>query len=481
MRLSTSRYTGLPLLLALAALAFAQTPAKPRATAAAGAPAKQTEFLLHAFHKDKFGGDLDCTLCHVPVKEGSVMLNRPGHDQCMACHDADFNQNIKQVVCAQCHSAFPPSATDLLPFPRYKSTRTMLFDFSHAKHVDPKARIDAKTGFRADCTTCHKFEPAGVFATFPTHQECAVCHSKPGFTPQLTASTTAAGCRGCHSPEEIENPGFTESRRLQSKDVATGKYSEIKFSHVEHFKVKTAYNINCTTCHYAIPQSTGLANLTLPKMLDCVQCHDATRTIPATFRMSNCTTCHTNSLPAGNVPTSHTVNVKPDFHNEVFRVHHETEAAAPNAKCFVCHQNVSPSVAAKNQCSSCHAVMLPADHTARWKDDIHGKIAALDRTTCTTCHTADYCSACHNELPRSHVPLPLYKAGAHAVPAMLDQRACMTCHTFQNTCAECHTNKLALNMPLNGTPQEARPAGFALSPSLMERLFRWQPEVQLSR
>jgi hypothetical protein len=450
MRFSMRRWTGLlfALIVAaviLAALALAQTRSKPGAPAAPAAPAPG-EFLIHAFHKDKFGGDLDCTLCHVPVKDGSVMLKRPGHEQCMACHDDDFNKDIKKVVCDQCHSAFPPDADNLQPFPRYKSTRTILFEFSHAKHVDPKARVNAKTGFRADCTTCHKFEPKGVFATFPTHQECAVCHSKPGFTPRLTADATAVSCRGCHSPEEIENPGFTESRRLQAKDVVTGKYVDIKFSHVAHFKVKDAYNINCTTCHYAIPRSTSLANLTLPKMLDCVQCHDASRTMPPAFRMSNCTTCHTNPVTAGNIPASHTVNVKPDFHTESFRTRHEAEAAAPDAKCFVCHQNVSPSLAGKNQCNACHQVMRPANHTIRWKDDIHGKIAALDRTTCATCHTADYCSACHNELPRSHAPLPLFKAGAHAVPAMLDQRSCMTCHTYQNTCAECHTNKLTPNV-----------------------------------
>jgi hypothetical protein len=82
--------------------------------------------------------------------------------------------------------------------------------------------------------------------------------------------------------------------------------------------------------------------------------------------------------------------------------------------------------------------MKPVSHTARWKDDVHGRYAALDRTACATCHVADYCSRCHNELPRTHVPLALFKNGAHARLAMLDQRACMTCHTFENTCASCH-------------------------------------------
>ena len=345
-------------LVAFAQAPSAQTPAK-KPLPATKAPARTqpvksaTEdpqnFFIHAFHKDKLGGDLDCTLCHDPAKEGSVMLKRPGHEQCMTCHDDDFNKNIKQVLCAQCHTTFPPTgAADLVPFPRYKSTRTILFEFSHAAHVDPKARIDAKTGFRADCTTCHKFQADGIFASFPSHQECATCHSKPGFTPQLTASMTAENCRSCHSPEEIENPGFTEARRLVSHGVAvSGKYENIKFSHVAHFKVKDQYNLNCTTCHYEVPRSTSISNLSLPKMLDCVQCHDSSKAIKTEFRMQNCSTCHNDPVKTGNVPASHTVNIKPEFHTEVFRQHHEKEASEPDAKCFVCHQNVTPSITAR--------------------------------------------------------------------------------------------------------------------------------------
>ena len=61
----------------------------------------------------------------------------------------------------------PALRRDLLPFPRYKSTRAILFQFSHAMHVDQKARINPATGFRADCTFCHKFDEQGIFAKFP--------------------------------------------------------------------------------------------------------------------------------------------------------------------------------------------------------------------------------------------------------------------------------------------------------------------------
>jgi hypothetical protein len=432
--------------LALALVpAFAQ---KPAATPFAPPMAGGKEFFIHAFHKDKLGGELDCKLCHTPAKEGSVTLKRPGHDQCMTCHSDDFNKELKQVVCAQCHSEFPPSgASDLIPFPRFQGSRAILFQFSHAQHVDKKARIDAKTGFRSDCTFCHKFDQKGVFATFPGHEQCAACHSKAGMKPELSANMESASCRNCHSPEEVENPGFTETRRFTaSRPIAGGKYMAISFSHAPHLKARAQFDLHCTTCHYAIPTSTSLKDLSLPKMLDCVQCHDSSRAVKAEFQMSNCKTCHEETVAGTAIPTSHTKNVKPDFHTEGFRRNHEAESVAADAKCSVCHLNVIPSVDAKVQCSGCHAVMRPANHTSRWKDDLHGKYVALDRTSCATCHTAAYCSDCHNELPRSHNPLPLFKAGAHALPAQLDTRSCLTCHTFQNTCAECHINKVVQNL-----------------------------------
>jgi len=435
MEILSTRLAALCVFLAAGAIAQTQPPPAAKPAASGG------EFFIHAFHAEKLGG-LECSACHTPTAAGSVELKRPGHDQCTPCHADDFEKEIKPKVCAQCHSDFPPSSEGLFPFPRYKSTRAILFQFSHAMHVDKKARINPATGFRADCTFCHKFDEKGIFAKFPGHTQCAACHSKPGMKPALNASLDAAGCRGCHTPEEIENPGFTENRRMIAQVVVSGKYVDIKFSHSAHFKEREAFGLNCTTCHYAVPRSTSLADLTLPKMLDCVECHDTSKKMAAEFRMSNCSTCHADTARGLVAPISHNRNVKPAFHTDGFRVRHEQEASAPNAKCFVCHQNVMPSVEARNQCVSCHVVMLPASHTGRWKDDIHGKYAALDRTSCATCHTADYCSRCHNELPRSHLPLPIFKGGAHAQLAMLDERSCLTCHTFQNTCAQCHARGL---------------------------------------
>ena len=394
------------------------------------------EFFVHEFHATQL--ELDCSVCHVTAEEDSTVMQRPGHDQCLLCHEDDYETDLTPKFCGQCHASFPPfSDEDLLPYPLFKKKRAILFDFSHARHVDPSARIDPKTGFRADCTFCHEFEEDGIFAKFPGHTECQSCHSKPSITPNLEPASDTADCRGCHNPEEIENPGFSKQRRMIAAHVISGVYVNLKFSHVAHFRSKEKYDLNCTTCHYAIPESQSLMDLTLPKMLDCVECHDVSKDLAPEFRMSNCGTCHIDQ-PTGGAPASHSKTVKPAFHTESFRIHHEEQARARDAKCYVCHMNVAASVTAATQCINCHQVMRPVSHTVRWRDTIHGKYAALDRTSCATCHTADSCVRCHNQLPRSHAPLALFKAGAHADLAMLDQRACFTCHTFEDTCAACH-------------------------------------------
>ncbi len=398
----------------------------------------QGNFFLHHKHVGEL--TLDCTTCHVTAGPKSVVMVRPGHDQCMACHSETFEKKDNPKICAQCHTSAAPTKADLQPFPLYKKQRAILIDFSHARHVDSRARINVKTGFRADCTFCHKFQADGVFANFPGHTECAGCHAKEGMRPRLTPESDTKDCRGCHSPEEIENPGFTKTRKFADQ-VISGKHVNIRFSHVAHFKLREKENLNCTTCHYTIPTSNSLADLNLPKMLDCVQCHDGSKEMPVQFRMSNCQTCHIDKESARLAPASHTRNVKPPFHTESFRRNHAAEASARDAKCFVCHSNVQRTAAAGAECKGCHVVMRPASHTARFADGIHGQLAALDRRTCAQCHTADQCVECHNQTPRSHFPLSTFVNGGHANLARLNQRSCLTCHTMADTCQECHVRR----------------------------------------
>jgi hypothetical protein len=389
-------------------------------------------FAMHAYHAAKLGR-LECNLCHVSATKGSLELKRPGHEQCKLCHTAVFESSRESLICRQCHaSAAPRSGTDVVNFPVHPPSE-VLSRFSHKLHVDAKGRIDSSTGFRADCAFCHKVNQAHQDVSLPSHTQCGACHSKPGMKPELTTFLRTAGCRGCHAPEDTERA---------AADIAPN-YPSIRFSHTSHFRIKQEFGLDCLTCHYSIAKSTRIAELALPRMIDCASCHASSKRVPVAFRIANCAGCHLDAKATGVLPAAFNPNTKPAFHTEAFRVHHEEAAASSDAKCFACHQNVVAS--GRDQCISCHLVMRPISHTARWKDDIHGKYAALDRQTCATCHTADYCSRCHNEMPNSHVPLAVFKNGGHANLAILNERACLTCHTFQNTCSTCH-----IKTPLKG-------------------------------
>jgi len=419
------------LLCSLLAAGAEQQPASPQMADAGSSSPEQAQSLLHAVHKKT---KLVCSGCHVAVKDDSVVLQRPGHDECTTCHQDEFDAK-KPSMCIACHSnPAPTSNADLIPYPFYQKKRALLIEFSHAKHVDPLARLDPVTHTRADCSFCHQLDAKGAYASFPAHPQCAACHSKAGMKPLLSPDSVTRDCRGCHAPEAIEKPG---SGGKLAPQLVSGAWANIKFSHVAHFKVRDQYKLDCSTCHSSILTSTSLENQNLPKMIECVGCHETSKAMAAEFRMSNCQTCHVDN-PSGPRPASHTRYIKPDFHTESFRKHHSAEASAPGAKCFVCHTNVSPQAAAAAQCTSCHQAMLPASHTARWRDDIHGKYAAMDRESCATCHATDYCSRCHNELPRTHVPLAPFVNGGHAKLAMINKRSCFACHTYENTCAECH-------------------------------------------
>ena len=398
--------------------------------------AGSAEYRLHDHHVGQLG--LECGDCHAPAQPQSVVLSRPGHAQCLSCHAEDFQGQPGVDLCRTCHTSLRPTGSDdLRPYPEFGKPQALLFRFSHAQHLDNQERLDPATGIRADCAFCHELEGEGVFAGFPGHTQCAACHSKPGILPNLTAGSTSADCRQCHGAAERANPGFSKERRPAGTRQASGAAVNLKFAHLPHLRSGGAEPVSCITCHYEIPQSERLADLSHPEALDCVACHDGQRELVSHFRMEDCQACHLEARE-GVLPASHSRSLKPLSHTVGFRRHHREQASAENAKCFVCHTQVSPAVRREGDCAACHQVMRPLSHTGRWRDAIHGKQAALDRQACAVCHTADTCSRCHNQLPRSHLPLALFKAGAHADLATLQLRSCFTCHTFEDTCAACH-------------------------------------------
>ncbi len=223
-----------------------------------------------------------------------MVLQRPGHDQCTTLPPRRLQQEPKaKNLRRSATSSFRRQAPKICcHFPATRTSGRSLVDFSHAKHVDPHARVDARTGFRADCTFCHQFRAMERDASFGNHVVCAGCHSKAGMKPLLSEKSTTADCQGCHRPQEIENPGAASVHRQLASYVAFREIRSHQIFTRRTFQGREAYHLDCTTCHYGIADSTKLANLTLPKMADCVNCHDISKTIAIKLSDVNCAVCH---------------------------------------------------------------------------------------------------------------------------------------------------------------------------------------------
>lgn len=434
------------------------------------AAAEQAMKFNHEQHLKVQGGALSCTDCHRPATVGSVKLKRPYHDSCSACHQQWFDAATqKKEACAICHTNISEARLpDMTVFPNYNKDSAVLFDFSHKLHVGARERVVKFVGAKVECSACHSFDANGEKATFPAHEECAACHSMPNVKPKLGPDSKNEDCLKCHASKEQKNPAYRKIRRfvasgsdtamargvklIQPADAAqfTPAARDLKFSHAKHLTDSRNVGITCETCHIGIDQKTSIAELAIPSMWDCTVCHESQRT-RADFRISRCSVCHTQ-ISAGRKPRNHTLTERPYDHTAAFRVRHAEAARAPEAKCAFCHEFTSDprvrtasivrteerALPSGGNCDECHSVMKPASHTIRWRSDLHGRMASLNRINCATCHQADYCIRCHNTRPRSHNPINAFVNGGHRFLAQLNQRSCFTCHEYNVTCERCH-------------------------------------------
>jgi len=433
----------------------------------AEAAPQQPSLFSHSQHLKK---GANCTDCHKPASEGEVQLTRPAHEACNTCHQQWFDpQTPKKEFCTVCHTNL---TTDQIPelrgFPNFNKPSAILFDFSHKLHLGASGRVARTVGATVDCKLCHQFDAKGERATFPAHRECGICHSIPDIKPRLAADSKNDDCLGCHTSVEKENPNYHKLRRFivdpdtasmarnvkastSNGDTLNGR--DLKFSHAKHLADDRNAGISCETCHTGIDQKTSISQLNIPSMWDCTMCHESRRTSSA-FRISNCSVCHTQ-IAAGRKPRNHTLTERPSDHTAAFRVRHADAARSPDSKCAFCHEFAStfrPVLQSSSRtdqrpvpsgnCDECHSVMRPKSHTIRWRDDLHGRMAAMDRVNCAVCHQADTCERCHNERPRSHNPINAFVNGGHRFLAQVNQRSCFTCHAFAQTCERCHSSRL---------------------------------------
>jgi hypothetical protein len=376
------------------------------------------------------GRGLSCADCHPADAVRAGKVARPGgndHYPCDVCHKDEFYKP-PGAFCRNCHATVDPTqkgATTMQPYPERGVRRVLGSAFSHKVHLD-KGAMDGKVGFHVDCADCHKRDAQSRDPLQPTHAECARCHSA---REGALAKLDMGNCQGCHITRDVD----LERGRKFIKD-------DLVFAHATHETDATGAPIRCDTCHDQVVNSRNREDVTKPAMQRCATCHEDAARTPSRVRMANCGVCHT-AITAGVAPRSHMVGpggdgIAPEDHTLAFRRDHGAAASAPDAHCASCHTGLSGSP--RDSCNECHATWAPRDHNLGWRDDTHGREAAIERERCAACHSAEFCTACHSVPPRSHQPLGQFAGGGHAEIARFDLRSCFACHTMEDTCARCH-------------------------------------------
>ncbi|HYP27677.1 MAG TPA: hypothetical protein VE262_13250 [Blastocatellia bacterium] len=213
----------------------------------------------------------DCNACHERA-DNDVVPKFPGHRACIECHVQDMSSSTSEL-CVICHVV--PVDGKLISFPE-KLGEFGLKGFSHKTHLDPsKMPSDADAG---KCDRCHRFDPAGVNASFPAHEQCYSCHAHQ-------AGQQLSECRVCHSEAATASKG---SRGLGSA------FRLYNFRHASH-----TGKVDCARCHKT---SDAGGNATRPDIMEistasgqrhssaCWSCH-------VRAREAVCTKCHTGALP----------------------------------------------------------------------------------------------------------------------------------------------------------------------------------------
>lgn len=357
---------------------------------------------------------------------------------CLTCHEhADpngfANKPPSQQNCLVCHR----QAEVMPPALRKGQLKRLPLPMNHKLHVGQN---------QIDCTVCHVQEPDRPLGIITQgHEACSVCHTQGSIPPFVVGDPAGLSCTVCHGTVEEEPLSPERSRYLRNHMIKPfGRVGDVFFTHMTHATFGRGGApggpgpaIDCRACHADAYEAETKEAISKVKMQGCLECHRQANAV-GLQPPERCADCHLHHRQ-GHMPQNELImTAKPLDHTAFFRRHHETAAREHAPMCASCHSGSDPNDG--NRCDTCHATMKPRDHSAGFRDRVHGRTAQVDPARCTTCHRAERCESCHREIPKSHVPLNVWvEKGLHGSRGRLELGACLTCHKFEQTCSRCHT------------------------------------------
>ena len=331
--------------------------------------------------------------------------------------------------------------------------QTIPLRFSHKNHL---AKDIA-------CDSCH---PAALTSTsardrlLPTEEDCAVCHPIDRADPYKKTSAAPASCATCHvgvpSEPGPETPAPGKDFEAQIARIVIPD-PNLKFNHKQHIDKQ----VPCATCHGDLSKVDLATREQLPKMEQCLSCHDGLM------------------LPS-KAPPPVAATPKPVADSKPVMLSGRT-ARGPSPRCSTCHLQQSDGLLATRFPTG---VLAPSGtlrgdvHGMDWKRN-HRQPALNDPEYCGACHSQSWCQSCHNGVVR---PLDLHGGdyvSRHAIEARRNQPDCGSCHRRQTFCLGCHERLgVVSHSCLPGSSRRFHPEGWA-SPIAGASHHSWEAQRNL--
>lgn len=261
---------------------------------------------------------------------------------------------------------------------------------------------------------------------------------------------------------------------------------EKKLPHTHNFNHKlhtTQVDLDCVFCHSAVATDGVVTYGMLPKMADCLMCHQQK------FDENECSYCHNTAEPGPlKIPVHEHLNYSHEQHASIegwdkscldchAQAHTVTQAGQkklpPMQLCLECHQEKFDRL----ECFTCHNGFdqIPLKPLSQFSHagnftETHGPMARTQMQLCLTCHDGPYCTECHRDdnlelppelkFPDRFTQHTIHEGdflSRHFIEARFNSSQCITCHS-QTFCRDCHVREgIADVNPGSGTDLTANP------------------------
>jgi hypothetical protein len=343
-------------------------------------------------HAKHLARGFHCGQCH--GSGAHTKMIRPGHDQCLGCHDGKTAPS-RCVLCHADRSKIEPE------------THTASYIQTHGKHVQATKEFAKCHECHDDvwCTECH-----GVTMPHPRNwAENVYGNDAAGNRVKLIgaghgphARKQEGLCYRCHLPSDCEAchhtqmPHRTDYIRqhpvtMDQKDRVCSNCHTSKFCEDCHTRERDIVH----TPGKWIQQHGAVAK---KDDSQCMICHSR----------GYCDKCHKTKNP----------------HGEDFLDRHKIYARTDPFVCRRCHE--------ADYCTTCHEV----PHPSGW-GEWHKQAGVRERGVCLSCHQQDFCDKCHG-LPMPHPQDFAYTHKDTEGAALTKDSLCMKCHDLKGFCGTCH-------------------------------------------